>query len=355
MTLKLGSTCTGYGGLDLAVASVLDVEHAWVSDVCKFDKVGNATHHDPCRAPCSILAHRFPGVPNLGDMKSIDWATVPPVDVFTAGYPCQPFSHAGRRRGTDDPRHLWPFIREAIRILRPRLTFLENVDGHRSLGFDRVVGDMADDGMHVRWVVLPASRVGAPHRRKRLFIAITPDANDLGFQRGGRHGSGGLDLRTAIADAEREGWGTEGHAATREASGGRSSAFAGRPDRAHLMLPTPRATRGGSSTETGDVLMPTPRAGDGEKGGPGQRGSSGDLMLPSAVVAIEAGGVLPTPTSRDWKDNVIRREPHRPDATDTLSRALTFYRPPTPPPASTESVATPKQATPSKPSPDAEN
>lgn len=171
------------GGLDLAVASVLDVEHAWVSDVCKFDKDGNATHHDPCRAPCSILAHRFPGVPNLGDMKRIDWATVPPIDVFTAGYPCQPFSHAGRRRGTDDPRHLWPFIREAIRVLRPRLTFLENVDGHRSLGFDRVVGDMAEDGMHVRWVVLPAARVGAPHQRKRLFIAIAPDPHrgfDLG-------------------------------------------------------------------------------------------------------------------------------------------------------------------------------
>ena len=176
VVLRLGSTCSGYGGLDLAVASVLDVEHAWVSDVCKFDKDGNATHHDPCRAPCSILAHRFPGVPNLGDMKAIDWTTVPPIDVFCAGYPCQPFSHAGRRRGTDDPRHLWPFIREAIRVLRPRLTFLENVDGHRSLGFDRVVGDMAEDGMHVRWVVLPASGVGAPHQRKRLFMAITPDA-----------------------------------------------------------------------------------------------------------------------------------------------------------------------------------
>lgn len=71
--LRLGSTCSGYGGLDLAVASVLDVEHAWVSDVCKFDKDGNATHHVPCRAPCSILAHRFPDVPNLGDLKAIDW------------------------------------------------------------------------------------------------------------------------------------------------------------------------------------------------------------------------------------------------------------------------------------------
>lgn len=184
--LKLGSTCTGYGGLDLAVADVFPgIEHAWVSDVCKFDKDGNAGHHDPCRAPCSILAHRFPGVPNLGDMKSIDWANVEPVDIFTAGYPCQPFSHAGRRRGTNDPRHLWPFIREAIRSLRPRLSFLENVDGHRSLGFDRVVGDMAEDGMHVRWVVLPASRVGAPHQRKRVFIGITPDADDLRFERGG--------------------------------------------------------------------------------------------------------------------------------------------------------------------------
>ncbi|MDF1603371.1 DNA cytosine methyltransferase [Nocardioides sp. YIM 152315] len=237
--LRLGSVCTGYGGLDLAVASVLDVEHAWVSDVCKFGPDG-AGHHDPCRAPCTILAHRFPGVPNLGDLTRIDWHAVAPVDVLTAGYPCQPFSHAGRRRGTDDPRHLWPFIREAIRVLRPRLTFLENVDGHRSLGFDRVVGDMAEDGMHVRWVVLPASGVGAPHQRKRLFIAITPDADDLGHERGGQHGTGARDLRTVVQDAEREGWGAEGHAAAGEASGGRSSAIAGRSGGAPVtLLPTP--------------------------------------------------------------------------------------------------------------------
>lgn len=187
MSLRLGSLCSGYGGLDLAVMDVFtDVEHAWVSDVCKFDpKTGVAGHHEPHRSPCTILAHRFPGIPNLGDLTRIDWTTVPPIDVLTAGYPCQPFSHAGRRRGTNDPRHLWPFIREAIRVLQPALTFLENVDGHRSLGFDRVVADMAEDGLHVRWVVVSASGVGAPHQRKRLFIAITPDADDIGRERGG--------------------------------------------------------------------------------------------------------------------------------------------------------------------------
>ena len=95
---RLGSTCTGYGGLDLAVASVLDVEHAWVSDVCKFDKDGNATHHDPCRAPCSIFSRTAsPGVPNLGDMKAIDCGRRPgPIDVFTAGVPLPALLYSAR-------------------------------------------------------------------------------------------------------------------------------------------------------------------------------------------------------------------------------------------------------------------
>ena len=110
---------------------------------------------------------------NLGDITTVDWSTVEPVDLLTAGYPCQPFSTAGRRKGTDDERHLWPHVADAVRVLRPRRAFLENVAGHLSLGFDVVLADLAALGYSVRWGCVRASDAGAPHRRERLFILAT--------------------------------------------------------------------------------------------------------------------------------------------------------------------------------------
>jgi DNA-cytosine methyltransferase len=156
---RIGSLCTGYGGLDMAVENVLGGEVVWYSE---FDK-----------HPSTLLAQRFPGIPNLGDLTKIDWRRVEPVDILTGGYPCQPFSPAGKRLGEDDPRHLWPHIREAIRVLRPRVTILENVDGHRSLGFATVLRDCAEDGLDVHWVSVRASDAGAPHKRERLFFVVS--------------------------------------------------------------------------------------------------------------------------------------------------------------------------------------
>ena len=156
---RLGSLCSGYMGLDLAVQAILDVEHAWVSDID--------------RHACAVLEARAPGVPNLGDMTTIDWREVEPVDVLTAGYPCQPFSHAGRRQGVSDVRNLWPFVADAVRVLRPAVVILENVAGHLSLGFDVVLRDLAELGFDAEWQVLRASDVGACHRRARVFIVAT--------------------------------------------------------------------------------------------------------------------------------------------------------------------------------------
>lgn len=152
----------GYGGGELALASVLDLDLAWYAEV------------DP---DCSgLLAHRWPDVPNLGDLTAIAWDEVEPVDVLTAGYPCQPFSQAGARQGEDDERHLWPAIAHGLSILRPPFVFLENVRGHLTLGFDRVLADLDELGYSVEWSLLAAADVGACHGRTRLWVAATLEA-----------------------------------------------------------------------------------------------------------------------------------------------------------------------------------
>ena len=166
MTPLIGSLFSGYGGLDLAVQRVHGGEVVWYSEIDKH--------------ACTVLAAHHPGVPNLGDITAVDWATVPPIDILTGGYPCQPFSHAGQRKGTNDERHLWPYVRDAIVALRPMVTVLENVDGHRSLGLDVVLGDLADLGMSARWGVVRAADAGAPHGRKRVFIVVEDPARGLG-------------------------------------------------------------------------------------------------------------------------------------------------------------------------------
>jgi len=156
--MKLGSLCSGNGGLELGVERALGARTAWQAEI------------DP--AASAVLAEHWPGVPNIGDIR--DTAAMAPVDVLTAGYPCQPFSTAGRRKGEDDPRHLWPAVRAAVAHLGPGLVILENVRGHLTLGFDRVLGDLADIGYDAEWRVVRASDVGCCHQRARLFVAAYP-------------------------------------------------------------------------------------------------------------------------------------------------------------------------------------
>lgn len=163
--MKVGSLFTGYGGLDTAIGGEL----AWYAEIDK--------------AACEVLANLHPGVPNLGDITKIDWTQVEPVDVLTGGYPCQPFSHAGLRKGKNDDRHLWPYVRDAIHTLRPEYAVLENVSGHLTLGFADVLSDLATIGFDAEWGTFRASDVGAPHQRKRLFIIAYPDST-----RRGEHG-----------------------------------------------------------------------------------------------------------------------------------------------------------------------
>jgi len=159
--LTVGSLFSGIGGLDLGLERA-GMEVIWQSEI------------DPYA--CKVLAKHWKDVPNYGNIKEINWGDIVRPDIICGGYPCQPFSTAGKRNGTDDPRHLWPWVREAISELRPKYAILENVRGHVSLGLNVVLGEMASIGYDAEWQIVSAASVGAPHRRDRVIIVAYPNS-----------------------------------------------------------------------------------------------------------------------------------------------------------------------------------
>ena len=159
MTLTVGSLFSGIGGLDLGL------ERAGMKVIwnCEIDPYA-----------CRVLKKHWPDVPNIGNIKEVNWNDITRPDVLCGGYPCQPFSQAGQRKGEEDPRHLFPWVAEAIRHLRPRYAIMENVSGHLSMGFGTVQGLLAEIGYDSRWDCVPAAAVRAPHLRDRVFIIATP-------------------------------------------------------------------------------------------------------------------------------------------------------------------------------------
>lgn len=123
---------------------------------------------DPyCR---EVLAHHWPGVPIHDDVRTLRGADVGPVDLVAGGFPCQPVSLAGKRKGAEDARWLWPEMLRIVSELRPRWVLAENVPGLRTLGADRVLADLEAEGYACWPLVVGADDVGAPHRRKRVWI-----------------------------------------------------------------------------------------------------------------------------------------------------------------------------------------
>ena len=173
----------------MAVEAYFDAEMVWCAEIDKYAS--------------KLIEQRF-NKPNLGDIKTINWAEVEPIDLLTAGYPCQPFSHAGYRKGTEDERHLWPYIKEAISSLRPGIVVLENVRGHLSLGFDQVLADLTEIGYDAYWQVIRASDVGAPHQRARLFIIAYPVSTGLQGSRWQKTESGIKTVTNADSNAREE-------------------------------------------------------------------------------------------------------------------------------------------------------
>lgn len=170
--MSIGSLFSGYGGLDLAAEALGFGPTAWHSEV------------DPHAS--KILAARWPGVPNHGDITAIDRTQVEPVDVLAGGFPCQDLSYAGKGAGMGAGTRsgLWSFYADAVRVLRPRVVLVENVSALLGRGMGRVVGDLAALGYDTRWASVRASDVGAPHRRERVFIvAENTDRSTSGERR----------------------------------------------------------------------------------------------------------------------------------------------------------------------------
>lgn len=201
--MRIGSLCTGIAGLELGLQHAgINTETVFVADI------------DP--AACQWLNANMPNTPNIGDLTQTD--QLPDVDLITAGFPCQPVSTAGTRKGINDDRWIFDDIcRLASRMeTRPRL-FLENVPGlltaNNGHAMARVVHDLANIGYHITWGTLPAAAVGAPHRRNRWWgLAYPANTSRIGRHtrpgpsssttRGvGRHGSCHND-RTTVANTD---------------------------------------------------------------------------------------------------------------------------------------------------------
>jgi DNA (cytosine-5)-methyltransferase 1 len=314
--LTHGALFEGYGGTSMAAAAALNVEldTKWYSEIKP--------------ASMALLEKRMPDVPNLGDIKEIDWIAADKVDVLTGSWPCQPHSSAGKRLGLADPRALWPNVIQAIDFTRPAIFLGENVARITTNGeLRRVVRSLAEIGYVGAWRCITAASVGAPHKRDRCFlVAIDAYAEGerwaegltwaTGFERGSDAAVGGDRI---AADTDSDGlWD--------ESAGDRRG-----EDRAAV------PARPGADGENGDVrephaarivraLLPTPteRLGSGKRGlGSAENGrkrlESGRRNLDDAISAHclnepadqpeidalsdaakgRAGSLLPTPTARD--------------------------------------------------------
>ena len=274
--MKLGSLFSGFGGLDMAIEEVFGARTVWNSDI------------EP--GPRKVLAHRFPGVPNLGDITAVDWSKVEPVDIIAGGSPCQDISSAGRMAGMREGTrsNLWVEMREAIRALQPTYVIWENVRGAlstpaasamesdprllgdhpngqpvlRALG--RVLGDLAKLGFDAEWHGLLAGCkrhsvgtcrecVGAPHGRARFFVVA--------------------------AHPERVARGEWRIATPRQAAGVRPLGADPRRDRAPI-------TQLGIAVQ----LLPTPSVADATGGHERRGGKRGDELLLKGIATHQAWG-----------------------------------------------------------------
>lgn len=303
-----GSLCTGYDGLGLGLRLAgVPIAPLWFAEV------------EPAMG--RVLKREHDGVPNVGDIKAAPWGVAPHVRLMSSGDPCQSISIAGRQSGRDDPRFLWPWVRLAYRNVMPDVLLFENVANivshDKGFTLHERHTDLRADGYEVRWTVLGACAVGAPHHRHRYYaVAVrvgagAPAARRVGGDKvicGAPRSGGRFLLPTPDASMATRGGLLSPEAAARRIAGPpkRSTIL---DDAISLLLPTPRAVdgtsgpgrtaklQGGDDLRTLVTLLPTPKASDGSNGGPNQRDGAGNYYLPGIT------NLLPTPTTSNSHGN----------------------------------------------------
>jgi len=165
--MRHGSLFSGIGGFELAAEWM-----GWQNTFhCEFNEFGS-----------KVLSHYWPESKHYGDITKSDFSEFRDrIDILTGGFPCQPYSTAGKRKGKDDARHLWPEMLRVIREVRPRYIVGENVYGlvtwNGGLVFDEVCTDLEAEGYAVWPIVIPAAAVNAPHRRDRVWFVAYRHSN----------------------------------------------------------------------------------------------------------------------------------------------------------------------------------
>jgi DNA (cytosine-5)-methyltransferase 1 len=165
-----GSLFSGIGGFDLAAERM-----GWT----------NVFHCEWMDFPRKVLHHYWPEATSYVDITTTDFTLhAGQIDVLTGGFPCQPYSVAGKRKGKDDDRHLWPHMLRAIREIRPRYVVGENVFGlttwNGGVVLEEVCADLEAEGYAVQPFIIPAAAVGAPHRRDRVWIVANAEGGNAG-------------------------------------------------------------------------------------------------------------------------------------------------------------------------------
>jgi DNA (cytosine-5)-methyltransferase 1 len=322
--MRIGSLFSGAGGLDMAVEAVFGGETLWHAEIDK--------------AASKVLAHRWPNVPNLGDITQVDWENWKPlleVDILCGGFPCQDVSAAGKRAGIKAGTRsgLWAVFADAIEALQPRIVVVENVRGllsataHRDVESDNavvgigggvpvlraagaVVGTLSDLGYSSRWATVSAASVGAPHRRERVFIVATDTKRGSGARIANTGGNSEADSegrQAVLARGFSDSASLSGSTPVGFNTGGASGAEAG-------AYPGDRSGDHRGERADGVTLLPTPRSSD--CFGAGHHGDGG-MDLRTTVT------LLPSPMARDYKGVF---SPNR-QGGDDLTRAITESMP----------------------------
>ena len=155
MKLKILDLFSGIGGFSLGLEATGHFETAAFCEIEPYCK--------------QVLKKHWPTVPIFDDIRQLKGTDIGTIDIITGGYPCQPFSVAGKQKAEQDPRHLWPEYFRLIQELRPTWVIGENVSGHIKLGLDSVLEDLASEGYSTRTFSISASSIGANHKRERVW------------------------------------------------------------------------------------------------------------------------------------------------------------------------------------------